>query len=102
MDLAQEKAVLDVVLGIPKGAAASYGQVAALAGLPGRARLVGRVLRTTNAVVPWHRVVRSDGSTAVTTQLALLRAEGAPISGQRVVLEQVHWRAIDALLFAPD
>jgi methylated-DNA-protein-cysteine methyltransferase-like protein len=49
---------------IPRGCVASYGQVASMAGLPGRARLVARVLRTTSLPLPWHRVLRSDGSIA--------------------------------------
>uniref|UniRef100_UPI003F67C102 MGMT family protein n=1 Tax=Aeromonas hydrophila TaxID=644 RepID=UPI003F67C102 len=37
---------------IPAGRVGSYGQVADLAGLPGRARLVGKVLRETDKVLP--------------------------------------------------
>ena len=42
---------------IPPGRVASYGQVAEEAGLPGRARLVGRVLSLLpeGSPVPWHR-----------------------------------------------
>ena len=52
---------------IPKGKIACYGQIADLAGLPGRARLVGKVLGKVpkdgwrGSVVPWYRVVNSQG-----------------------------------------
>ncbi len=47
---------------IPAGRVVSYGQVADLAGLPGRARLVGKVLRETDKVLPWHRVLGAGGT----------------------------------------
>ena len=51
-----------MVHGIPKGSVASYGQVAALAGLPRAARLVGSVLShlPQGSKLPWHRVVNSS------------------------------------------
>ena len=55
--------ILQVIRRIPRGHVATYGQVAELAGLPGRARLVGRVLRDDASVdVPWHRVVNARGT----------------------------------------
>lgn len=68
---------------IPRGQVASYGQVAALAGLPGRARLVGHVLAhlPPGSTVPWHRVVNATGKISLvehgaSRQRALLEAEG--------------------------
>jgi len=62
-------AVLSAVRRIPRGRVATYGDVAAAAGLPGRARLVGRVLREAPeamaALVPWHRVVGAGGVLSV-------------------------------------
>lgn len=62
-------AVLSTVRRIPAGRVATYGDVAAAAGLPGRARLVGRVLREAPEAgfggVPWHRVVGAGGVLAV-------------------------------------
>lgn len=48
---------------IPRGRVATYGQVARLAGLPGRARQVGYALAALPAghKVPWHRVVNARG-----------------------------------------
>jgi methylated-DNA-protein-cysteine methyltransferase-like protein len=54
--------ILRAVSSIPRGRVASYGQVAALAGLPGRARQVGYALRMAgDGEVPWHRVVNARG-----------------------------------------
>jgi len=62
-------AVLAAVRAIPRGRVATYGDVAKAAGLPGRARLVGRVLREVSgpvaAIVPWHRVVGAGGVLSV-------------------------------------
>jgi alkylated DNA nucleotide flippase Atl1 len=44
--------------------------------------------------VPWHRVVRADGTAAEPVrarQLALLAEEGIPVRGQRVDLAAVRW-----------
>jgi len=68
-----------VVAAIPEGRTSTYGQVAADAGLPGRARLVGRVLAEDGHDLPWHRVLRANGTCAphiAREQAARLRAEG--------------------------
>jgi methylated-DNA-protein-cysteine methyltransferase-like protein len=53
-----------VVDSIPRGRVATYGQVALVAGLPRRARWVGRVLRELpkGSKLPWHRVVGAGGT----------------------------------------
>ena len=53
--------VWQVVSMIPKGKVATYGQVAALAGMPAHARFVGAVLRRlpSNTKLPWQRVVNA-------------------------------------------
>jgi methylated-DNA-protein-cysteine methyltransferase-like protein len=70
---------------IPRGRVATYGQVAALAGLPGHARQVGYALHRTpdDRPVPWQRVLNANGEvalradpTAARLQRDLLRAEG--------------------------
>ncbi|MGA1474527.1 MAG: MGMT family protein [Prochlorothrix sp.] len=60
-----------VVRQIPPGTVATYGQVAALAGLPGRARLVGYALfRVTlpSTDIPWHRVINAKGEVSHSPQ----------------------------------
>ncbi|HEX6489073.1 MAG TPA: MGMT family protein [Candidatus Dormibacteraeota bacterium] len=72
---------------IPEGRVSTYGAIE-----PEAPRLVGRVLATTAEKVPWHRVVRSDGSVAKgASQLELLRREGVPIKGDRVDLRRARY-----------
>ncbi len=61
-------AVLLVVASIPKGETMAYGEVAAQAGLPGRARWVGKILSDIpkDSSLPWHRVTRAGGRIAFT------------------------------------
>ena len=56
--------VFEVVKSVPSGKVMTYGMLAAVAGYPGRARAMGRILHTndTPIVVPCHRIVFSDGS----------------------------------------
>ena len=54
--------IYDIVRAVPPGEVVSYGQVAFLAGNPRMARQVGWALHTCPADVPWHRVVRKDGT----------------------------------------
>lgn len=76
---------------IPEGFVATYGDLS-----PGAPRRAGAVLaRTDDPTVPWHRVVRADGSLAVgERQRRLLEAEGVPFRGSRVDLHTA-WFAID-------
>ena len=71
-------AVLDRVAAIPEGFVRTYGDVS-----PGAPRFSGSVLSAHGDRVPWHRVVRADGSLAQgERQRALLDAEGVPIVGR--------------------
>jgi methylated-DNA-protein-cysteine methyltransferase-like protein len=91
MDDETVERVRAVVAGIPPGAVLAYGDVAARAGLPRRARLVGKILAEDGADLPWHRVVHADGTPAphkVIQQLALLRAEGVLADGDRVPMRR--------------
>jgi alkylated DNA nucleotide flippase Atl1 len=87
-DSAQARAarIVERVKAIPEGFVRTYGDIDAAA-----PRLVGRVLATTHEDVPWHRVVRADGSLPMgTTQLRLLRQEGVPLRAGRVDLAQAR------------
>lgn len=57
-------AVTDCCRRIPIGETRSYGELAALAGHPGAARAVGRVMATNRfpLIVPCHRVVAAGGA----------------------------------------
>lgn len=72
--------VLGIVSQIPHGRVTTYGHIAALAGWPSHARMVGRTLRYSPeaASLPCHRVVNIAGRTAPgwSRQRPLLEAEG--------------------------
>ena len=85
--------VLDVVDRIPRGKVMSYGDVADYLGAGG-ARAVGTVMARYGGEVPWHRVLRSDGSCATHKadhQMALLRKEKVPMAGSRVDMRRARW-----------
>jgi methylated-DNA-protein-cysteine methyltransferase-like protein len=70
---------------IPEGFVRTYGDID-----PGAPRLVGHVLATTHGL-PWHRVVRADGSlTQGSVQRELLLREGVPMRGDRVDLAEAR------------
>ena len=68
------------VRAIPAGFVRTYGDID-----PGAPRFVGSVLATTHDGLPWHRVVRADGSIPKgRQQRELLLKEGVPMRGDRV------------------
>ena len=73
--------VLSRICDTPEGFVRTYGDVS-----PGAPRFAGTVLsRCDDPAVPWHRIVRADGSLARgQRQRALLEAEGIPFRGDRV------------------
>jgi len=79
--MATPERILDRVRAIPPGFVRAYGDVA-----PGAPRRAGAVLfACDDPTVPWHRVVRADGSLAKgERQRALLEDEGVPFRGARV------------------
>src|SRR5690606_39297020 len=94
--------IYSAVRDIPAGRVATYGGVAAVAGLPRRARLVGRALRGCPADVPWHRVVASPGRIAFPPgsedyeeQLRRLQAEGVACLGGRIDMRRFGWHGAD-------
>jgi methylated-DNA-protein-cysteine methyltransferase related protein len=59
------RAIYEVVAAIPRGAVATYGQVAELAGLPRGHRQVARAMKFCPDGLPWQRVVgRKDARRA--------------------------------------
>jgi alkylated DNA nucleotide flippase Atl1 len=76
--------ILERVRAIPRGSVRTYSEID-----PEAPRVVGRVLATTHEKVPWHRVVRADGSAPLgADQLARLRKERVPMRGDRVDLSR--------------
>ena len=94
--------IYDVVRRIPQGSVASYGQVAALAGNPRWARVVGYALHRNPepGVIPCHRVVMADGRVAPgfafggpDVQRVLLEGEGVRFRDDGTVDMAVYqWR----------
>jgi methylated-DNA-protein-cysteine methyltransferase related protein len=95
-------AICAVIRRIPKGWVATYGQVAAMAGLPRRSRLVGHVLRHLDPAtdIPWHRVVNAKGEVSYSHsrngsdafQQRLLEEEGVEFDDRnRFNLERFRW-----------
>ncbi len=77
--------IISRVRAIPEGFVRTYGDID-----PGAPRLVGRVLATTHDV-PWHRVVRADGSLPKgQPQRDLLLREGVPMRRGRVDLREAR------------
>jgi len=79
--------IIQAVKAIPPGRVSSYGSIALAAGLPNGARQTVRVLHSLSEKfdLPWHRVIRSNGSIALDgegkeLQMQLLHSEGVEVS----------------------
>jgi methylated-DNA-protein-cysteine methyltransferase-like protein len=83
----RERQILDRVRATPPGFVRTYGDVS-----PGAPRVAGAVLHVCDdPSVPWHRIVRADGSLAKgDRQRRLLEREGVPFRGQRVDMRVAH------------
>ena len=89
----QVERVRALVASIPAGRVATYGDIAAAAGLSSP-RIVGWIMRTDSADLPWHRVITASGRPAAhlaTEQLELLRVEGVLADDGRIPLSQVRF-----------
>lgn len=93
--------ILAVVAHVPRGRVVTYGQVAALAGLPRHAREVGRVLAALpeDSGVAWQRVINAGGRVSPRgwagdegLQRRLLEREGVAFDARgRVDLARFGW-----------
>ena len=99
--------ILAAVRKIPRGRVSTYGDVADVAGLPRRARLVGTVLRQSppSRNLPWFRVINASGrisfpvgSDANKTQRSKLEAEGVVFISGRIDLKKYGWPQREAQL----
>lgn len=99
-----------VVRQIPPGQVATYGQVAELAGMVGKPRLVGYALYRVDMSaddVPWQRVINAKGEVSQSPlrngtdyiQRAMLEDEGIEFDSRgRIDLSQYKWRPPEAVL----
>ena len=87
LDCDRARRVLDRVREVPEGFVRTYGDLE-----PGAPRFAGAVLASCHDPdVPWHRIVRADGSLAQgERQRRLLEEEGVPFRGERVDLRVVR------------
>ncbi len=93
--------ILEVIVLIPYGKVATYGQIAKLAGIPKHARLVGYVLKHLDqeSSIPWHRVINSQGKISVmrinekggNIQQQLLADEGIYLLNNKINLKVFSW-----------
>jgi len=79
-----------LVLKIPRGKVATYGEIARAAGYPGTARQVAWALRGSGAEgLPWQRVVGQGGRILLPGEAGLhqrlrLEMEGVSFAGRRI------------------
>jgi methylated-DNA-protein-cysteine methyltransferase-like protein len=87
VDSTKVRQIIDRVRATPPGFVRTYGDVS-----PGAPRAAGAALHACDdATVPWHRIVRADGSLAKgQRQRRLLAAEGVPFRGERVDMRVAH------------
>jgi methylated-DNA-protein-cysteine methyltransferase related protein len=86
-----EEAVAQVLTALMPGDVVTYGEVAAEAGYPGRARAVGRILAESDGEFPWWRVVTASGRLVPgheTEHARRLRAEGVAVVDGKVPASQ--------------
>jgi len=105
-----DTAIWDVVSSIPYGQVMSYGQVAKAAGYPRHARMVSRAMSRSDKKLPWHRVIKSDGTLAFPAdsdyyqqQKASLMSEGVVLlNGKVIPPDNDEPEDLDALIWGPD
>jgi methylated-DNA-protein-cysteine methyltransferase-like protein len=87
---------------IPEGRVATYGQIAAMVGIPRGARQVGYAMAALGRGrprpdVPWHRVVNAKGESSIGgEQIIRLEAEGVVFGvDERIDLKRFGWDGIE-------
>lgn len=88
--------LLTVLAQVPPGCVVAFGDLASMAGYPGRARWVGQVLSKlpSTTTLPWHRVVNAQGNLTC-PQVGLARErltkEGVTVQCNRVSMNRYRW-----------
>ncbi|HEY0495354.1 MAG TPA: MGMT family protein [Kutzneria sp.] len=94
MDEALHERMREAIKDVPAGRVSTYGDIAAMVGAPSP-RMVGALLSEDGHDLPWHRILRANGTPSphiAAEQLARLRAEGVLADGQRVNLKKYRWQ----------
>lgn len=99
--------VITAIALVPRGKVASYGQIAAIAGSPRAALMVGKILRTssTELDLPWQRIINSRGLISIMNinhpaqqQAELLKSEGVIVERR----DQDYWVDLKKFGWEPD
>jgi len=97
-----------LVWNIPFGKCISYGDLAALAGSPRAARIVGGIAHNGPSDLPWHRVVYKDGSLAggfpggPSNQKEMLESESIEFTDDDIVSNnKIFWWAPPSSILKP-
>src|SRR6202022_4670403 len=99
----QIERVRSLVAAVPAGRVSTYGDIASAAKLSSP-RIVGWIMRTDSADLPWHRVITASGRPAqhlTSRQLELLRAEGVLAVDGKIALNDVRYAFPDQRM-SPD
>jgi len=96
--------VVEIIRQVPRGKVATYGQIAALAGSPRAAIMVGQILHNSSETLdlPWQRVINAQGYISTTClehpaalQATLLRHDGVQVTEQaglfKIDLKKYRW-----------
>ncbi len=93
--------VEELMAQVPAGKVTTYGDLAALAGHPYAARIVGGMAHYGDTTLPWHRLVNRFGGLAAgyhggrRTQAEHLAAEGVTCTNDTVDnFEELRWRPL--------
>jgi len=83
---------------VPRGKVCTYGGIAKVAGFPGAARQVARVLRRSFGL-PWQRVLGAGGAIKLRGDSAIeqrlrLEAEGVRFRGPKVDMKACEWKSL--------
>src|SRR5215467_2683378 len=85
-----------MIRAIPRGKVSTYGGIARMAGYPGAARMVARILRR-GFGLPWQRVLGAGGQIKLTGDSAIeqrlrLEAEGVRFRGRKVDMKACEYK----------
>jgi methylated-DNA-protein-cysteine methyltransferase-like protein len=100
MKVTNQQRIWQVVELIPLGKVSSYGVIADLAGLSGRARFVSTAMRQVpkELELPWHRVVNAQGKISIPkynplyqVQRQLLEQENILVLNGKIDMARFAW-----------
>jgi methylated-DNA-protein-cysteine methyltransferase related protein len=91
-------AIYAVIRRVPRGRVATYGEIAALAGMPSGHRFAARALRTCPASLPWHRIVAKHDIRRA--RIAIADPHHASTQRRRLVAEGIEFDANGFIVLA--